>query len=52
MDMVSRVRPDIPKDELIKPEEIAELVLYLVTHKGNAVIDELHIRRVSSEPWF
>ncbi|MFH1719521.1 MAG: SDR family oxidoreductase [Planctomycetota bacterium] len=51
-DMVSRVRPDIPKDELIKPEEIAELVLYLVTHKGNAVVDELHIRRISSAPWF
>ncbi len=51
-DMVARVRPDIHKDELIKPEEIAELVLYLVTHKGNAVIDELHIRRATSTPWF
>ena len=51
-DMVARVRPDIRKDELIKPEEIAELVLYLVTHKGNAVIDELHIRRATSTPWF
>ena len=50
--MVARVRPDIAKDELIKPEEIAELVLYLVTHKGNAVIDELHIRRATSTPWF
>ena len=51
-DMVDRVRPDIAKDELIKPEEIAELVLYLVTHKGNAVVDELRIRRVTSAPWF
>ncbi len=51
-DMVARVRPDIRKDELIKGEEIAELVLYLVTHKGNAVIDELHIRRATSAPWF
>ena len=51
-DMVERVRPDIPKKELIQPEEIAELVLYLVTHKGNAVIDELHIRRATSAPWF
>jgi len=51
-DMVQRVRPDIKKDELIKPEEIAELVLYLVTHKGNAVVDELHIRRAASSPWF
>jgi NADP-dependent 3-hydroxy acid dehydrogenase YdfG len=51
-DMVDSVRPDIAKDELIKPEEIAELVLYLVTHKGNAVVDELSIRRVTSSPWF
>ncbi len=51
-EMVSRVRPDIKTDELIDPEEIAELVLYIVTHKGNAVIDELHIRRASASPWF
>jgi len=51
-DMVDSVRPDIAKDELIKPEEIAELVLYLVTHKGNAVMDELRIRRATSSPWF
>ena len=51
-DMVGSVRPDIKKDELMQPEEIAELVLYLVTHKGNAVIDELHIRRATSTPWF
>ena len=51
-DMVDSVRPDIAKDELIKPQEIAELVLYLVTHKGNAVVDELRIRRAASAPWF
>jgi len=51
-DMVDSVRPDIAKDELIKPAEIAELVLYLVTHKGNAVMDELRIRRATSSPWF
>jgi len=51
-EMTDRVRPDIAKDELIKPEEIAELVLYLVTHKGNAVMDELRIRRATASPWF
>jgi NAD(P)-dependent dehydrogenase (short-subunit alcohol dehydrogenase family) len=51
-ELVQKVRPDIKKDELMQPEEIAELVLYLVTHKGNAVIDELHIRRAASTPWF
>jgi len=51
-DMVGNVRPDIRKEELIAPGEVAELVLYLVTHKGNAVIDELHIRRATAAPWF
>ncbi len=51
-DMVARVRPDIARDELIRPEEVAELVHYLVTHEGNAVVDELHIRRATSTPWF
>ena len=51
-ELINNVRPDIKKKDLMKPEEIAELVLYLVTHKGNAVIDELHIRRAASTPWF
>jgi len=51
-DLVRKVRPDIKKKDLMQPEEIAELVLYLVTHKGNAVIDEMHIRRAASTPWF
>jgi len=51
-EMVQNVRPDINKDELIGPGEIAELVLYIVTHEGNAVLDELHIRRATAGPWF
>lgn len=51
-DMVASVRPDIRKEDLIGPDEIADLVLYLVTRRGNAVVDELHIRRASAAPWF
>jgi NAD(P)-dependent dehydrogenase (short-subunit alcohol dehydrogenase family) len=51
-EMIGNIRPDIKKEDLMQTEEIAELVLYLVTHKGNAVIDELHIRRAASPPWF
>ena len=51
-DMIQVIRPDIKKEDLMKPEEIAELVVYLVTHEGNAVIDEFHIRRAASSPWF
>jgi len=50
--MVQNVRPDIRQEDLIQPDEIAELVLYLVTHRGNAVLDELHLRRAAAAPWF
>ena len=51
-DLVRQVRPDIDEADLMQPDEIAELVLYLVTHKGNAVMDEVRLRRASSSPWF
>jgi len=50
--MVGQVRPDIRREDLIGPDEVAELVLYLVTHRGNAVVDELHLRRAAAAPWF
>jgi hypothetical protein len=35
----------------MRPEEIADVVLFLVTREGNAVIDEIHLHRESSTPW-
>jgi NADP-dependent 3-hydroxy acid dehydrogenase YdfG len=49
--MAGNARLDIKKEELIGPNEIAELALYLVTHRGNAVINELHLRRAAAS-WF
>lgn len=51
-EMAGRVRPDINKDELIDPKEVAELALYLVSCKGKGVVDEIRIRRETSDPWF
>jgi 3-oxoacyl-[acyl-carrier protein] reductase len=50
-DMVSLARPDLDKSLLMKPEEIAEWILFLVTRQGNATIDEVLIRREASVPW-
>ncbi|MDD4226919.1 MAG: SDR family NAD(P)-dependent oxidoreductase [Mariniphaga sp.] len=44
-EMVSKMRPDINAEELIQPEEIAELVEFLVTRKGKGTIDHFYIRR-------
>lgn len=50
-EMVAQARPDLDRSVLIRPEEIADAVLFLVTRKGNAVIDQVDIRRTSSTPW-
>lgn len=50
-EMVSRSRPDLDRSVLMHPDEIADLVVFLVTRRGNAVIDEVRIRRAASTPW-
>ena len=50
-DLVGHARPDLDRSVLMQPDEIADTVLFLVTRKGNAVIDEMHLRRASSTPW-
>jgi 3-oxoacyl-[acyl-carrier protein] reductase len=49
--LVAGARPDLDTSVLMQPEEIADAVLFLVTREGNAVIDEIHLRRESSIPW-
>lgn len=44
-EMVREMRPDINAQELIQPEEIAELIEFLLTRKGKGTIDHLYIRR-------
>jgi len=50
-EMVSRARPDLDRTVLMQPEDIADAVIFLVTRRGNAVIDEINIRRAASTPW-
>ena len=50
-DMVRTVRPDIDTSEMIQPEDIAASVGFLLKMKGNAVIDEIVVRRKTKTPW-
>lgn len=50
-DMIGDLRPDIPREALAEPEEIADIILFLLTRRGNAVVDEVATRRGVSEPW-
>lgn len=51
-EMARQARPDLDESILIRPEEVAEVVAFLLCFKGNAVIDDVHLRRASGEPWF
>ncbi|HHU64012.1 MAG TPA: SDR family oxidoreductase [Clostridiales bacterium] len=50
-EMLYDMRPDLKPSEVISPDEIADIVMFLLTHRGNGVIDEINIRRVSNSPW-
>ena len=46
-EMVREMRPDIDTQALIQPDEIAELIEFLLIRKGKGTIDHLYIRRQS-----
>jgi len=50
--LVAQARPDLDRSVLMQPEEIADIVLFLLTRRGNAVVDQVNVRRATSEPWF
>lgn len=50
-EMVARTRPDLDISELATPDEIADIVIFLIVNRGNAVIDEINVRRFSNNPW-
>lgn len=50
-EMIAQMRPDLDKSVLIDPEEIADIILFLLTHRGNAVIDDINIRRAAGTAW-
>jgi 3-oxoacyl-[acyl-carrier protein] reductase len=49
--LIAASRPDLDRSVLMQPDEIAEIVLFLLTRRGKAVIDQIHVRRAASTPW-
>jgi 3-oxoacyl-[acyl-carrier protein] reductase len=47
-DMVRDMRPDINQEELIQPENVAELVEYFLKLPENITVDMVHLRRFGS----
>ncbi|MDK2896002.1 MAG: hypothetical protein PWP04_122 [Candidatus Atribacteria bacterium] len=51
-DLISTMRPDLKANDLIHPQEIADIVWFLLSRRrGKAVIDEINVRRASNQPW-
>ena len=50
-DMVKISRPDLTSEGMIMPEEIADIVHFLLVNRGNAVIDEICVHRLNKEPF-
>lgn len=46
--LIDGIRPDIPKKDLMKPQDIADLVVFLITQPANATIEEVTITRFVS----
>ncbi len=44
-------RPDIDMDALIGVEDIADVMEFLLTHRSNAVIDEVQLHRIGKQPF-
>lgn len=50
-DMVKLSRPDLTPEGMIMPDEIADVVHFLLVNRGNAVIDEICVHRLNKEPF-
>ena len=50
-DMVKLTRPDLSEDGMILPEDIADIICFLISHRNNAVIDEILVHRSGKQPF-
>ncbi len=51
-DMTGDLDTQLESSELMAPSDIAEIVMFLLSHRNNAVIDSIRLRRAVKEPWF
>ena len=50
-DMVKITRPDLTPDGMIMPSDVADIVNFLITHRTNAVVDEIELHRANKQPF-
>ena len=50
-DMVKVSRPDLTPDGMIMPEDIADIIMFFLKNRSNAVVDEILVHRVNKQPF-
>jgi 3-oxoacyl-[acyl-carrier protein] reductase len=50
-DLIRAARPDLDPSVLMQPEDIAQTVTYLLSLSDQAAVDQIYIRRRSSQPF-
>jgi 3-oxoacyl-[acyl-carrier protein] reductase len=50
-DLIRAARPDLDPSVLMQPEDIAQTVMYLLSLSDNAAVDQIYIRRRTSQPF-
>ena len=49
--MVAQARPDLDPAILIRPDDIANTVLYLLSLSDQATVDQIYVRRRTTAPF-
>ena len=50
-ELIQETRPDLDFANLSTPQEMADIMLFLLKNRNNAVIDQISVRRYTKEPW-
>jgi NAD(P)-dependent dehydrogenase (short-subunit alcohol dehydrogenase family) len=50
-DMIKVSRPDLSSEGMIMPKDIVDIIVFILTHRSNAVIDEILVHRVGKQPF-
>lgn len=50
-DMIKVSRPDLSSEGMIMPKDIVDIIMFILTHRSNAVIDEIMVHRVGKQPF-
>ncbi len=50
-ELIKETRPDLDASILSTPQEIVDIIVFILSNRGGAVMDEINVRRYSKEPF-